>query len=168
MANSFGESGWIKLQRKEIHNVFYDSEPFDKWHAYQDLRMLADDEGTVRTSLETLKIRWFWGSRHKVRDFLGTLEDTGMGTVYTTPNKGTLIRLNMGFFDDKKPSAKKRKGTVKGTVKGNEEILLLTEEEEVRGSSSSDKRRKPSTENIKNNKSYEELMESLEDDDEYL
>lgn len=88
-----------------------------------DLCMMADSEGTVRTSLEALKIRWFWGSTHKVRDYLDTVQGTGMGTVIKTPNKGTLIRLNTDFLVNKKGKKNNKKGTVSGTVSGTEELL---------------------------------------------
>lgn len=122
MAN-YGDKGWIKLWRSEMHNPLYSEEPFTKWQAWIDLCMRADSEGTVRTSLEALKNQWLWGSRHKVRDFLETLEGTGMGTVVTTKNKGTLIRLNTGFLVKKKKPKKRCQGTVAGTVSGLEEVL---------------------------------------------
>ena len=119
----YGKKGWIKLWRAEMDNPLYDAEPFDKWHAWADLLMMADSEGTVRTSLEALKNQWLWGSRHKVRDFLETLEGTGMGTVKTTKNKGTLIRINTDFLAKNNKPKNKASGTVEGTVSGHEELL---------------------------------------------
>lgn len=120
MAN-YGDKGWIRLYREEFHNPLYSVEPFDKWHALMDLYMMADSEGTVKTSLEALKIRWFWKSTKKVRNLLGTVKDTDLGTVISIPNKGTLIRLNTGVFNDSKKPKKSKKDTVKDTVKEIEE-----------------------------------------------
>ena len=122
MAN-YGDKGWIKLWRAEMHNPLYFAEPFTKWQAWIDLCLMADSEGSVRTSLKALKIRWFWGSDHKVRDFLGSVEESGKGSVSYIPNKGTLIRLNTG--DSAKNNAKKnrKKESVKGSDKGIEELL---------------------------------------------
>lgn len=122
MAN-YGDKGWIKLWRSEMHNPLYSEEPFDKWHAWMDLCMMADSEGSVRTSLKALKIRWFWGSDHKVRDFLGSVEESGKGSVYYIPNKGTLIRLNTGNSAKSNSKKKRGQGSVKGSVQGFEEVL---------------------------------------------
>jgi len=123
MANNYGDKGWIKLWRAEMNNPLYFSEPFTKWQAWIDLCMMADSEGSVRTSLKALKIRWFWGSDHKVRDFLGSVEESGKGSVYYTPNKGTLIRLNTGDSANSGSKKKRGKGSVKGSVQGIEEVL---------------------------------------------
>ena len=123
MAKNYGEKGWIKLWRAEMNNPLYREEPFTKWQAWIDLCMRADSEGTVQTSLEALKNQWFWGSTHKVRDFLDTVQGTGMGTVIKTPKKGTLIRLNTDFLATGKKQKKGKKGTVSGTVSGIEEVL---------------------------------------------
>ena len=122
MAN-YGDKGWIKLWRSEMHNPLYNLEPFTPWQAWIDLCLMADDQGTVKTSLEALKNRWLWKSRHKVRDFLGTVSGTGLGTVICTQNKGTLITINKGFSDSYKKKKTGGSGTVPGTKKGNEEVL---------------------------------------------
>jgi len=121
MAN-YGYKGWIKLWREEMHNPLYQEEPFTKWQAWIDLCMLADDDGTVRTSLEALKIRWLWGSRGKVARLLRTLCETGCVTVCGTRNKGTLIRINTGNSDNPKRANGTRNGTRNGTKNGNEEF----------------------------------------------
>lgn len=164
MAN-YGDKGWIKLWRTEMHNPLYNAEPFTKWQAYIDLCMLADDQGTVKTSLEALKNRWLWASRHKVRDLLRTVEGTGLGTVKTTKNKGTLIRLNTGFSANQKKKKKAASGTVTGTVSGHEELLP----KEVDGGSSLGTT--PPNNNINNNntnyinnKTIEELEAELGDE----
>ena len=127
MAKSYGDSGWIKLWRAEMHDPLYFAEPFTRWQAWVDLQMLADEEGAVKTSIKALKNRWLWGSRHKVRDFLGLLEGQDMGTVKTTQNKGTLFLINKQFLDKKDRPKNKASGTVKGTVSGLEEDTSLKE-----------------------------------------
>lgn len=122
MAN-YGDKGWIKLWRSEMNNPLYFSEPFTKWQAWIDLCMRADSSGTVKTSLEALKNQWLWGSRMTVSRFLVTLCDTGLVTVKSIRNKGTLIRINT------RNSAKNNRGkkhgnvTVDETVSVNEELL---------------------------------------------
>lgn len=157
MAN-YGDKGWIKLWRAEMHNPLYSEEPFDKWHAWMDLCMMADSEGSVRTSLKALRIRWFWGSDHKVRDFLGSVEESGKGSVHYIPNKGTLIRLNTE--DSAKSNSKKKRsqGSVKGSDKGIEELLP----KEVGRASL-----KVSPPTSENNKKITELEEDLGDEYEY-
>lgn len=156
MAN-YGEKGWIKLWRAEMANPLYFEEPFTKWQAWIDLCMMADSEGSVRTSLKALKIRWFWGSDHKVRDFLGSVVESGKGSVSFIPNKGTLIRLNTGFLGDKKKPSKSKKESVKESVKGIEEVLP----KEVGGATSSESRRTP---NKINKNIYADLVGDLEDE----
>ena len=106
-------------------NPFYQNgqKSFDSYHAWIDLCLMADSEGTVKTSLEALKNRWFWGSTHKVRAFLDTVSGTDLGTVIKTPNKGTLIRINTDKTKKMTKDTNRVKGTDKGTDKGIEELL---------------------------------------------
>lgn len=122
MAN-YGKRGWIKLWRSEYDNPLFWSVSFDKWHAWIDLCMMADENETVKTSLEALKTRWSWGSRMKVARFLVTLSETGCVTVKSTPNKGTLIRINTGFFAKNDRKKKRANETVNETDSVIEELL---------------------------------------------
>ena len=124
---NYGDKGWIKLWRSEMHNPLYNAEPFTKWQAWMDLCMRADDEGTVRTSLKALKIRYSWTSIKKVRAFLGTVQGTGLGTVISIPNKCTLIRINKGNSAFHKRTKNGVKGTVEGTVSEIEEVTSFKE-----------------------------------------
>lgn len=126
MAN-YGYKGWIKLWREEMHNPLYFSEPFTKWQAWIDLCLMADSEGSVRTSIKALKTRWLWGSDHKVRDFLGSVEESGQGSVFYIPNKGTLIRLNTDNSATLRQPKKRQKGSVKGAVNEFEEVIIKKE-----------------------------------------
>lgn len=110
----------------------YTDSPFDEWHAWIDLCLLADDTGTIKTSLKALKNRWKWKSEHRVRDYLGTVSGTGLGTVFSTPRKGTLIRINPDYLGIKTGRKKDTSGTDSGTDSGIEE---LTSKEVGRGSS---------------------------------
>lgn len=160
MAN-YGYKGWIRLWRSQMQTDLYTEEPFDKWHAFIDLCLMADSQGTVKTSLEALKNRWFWQSTHKVRDYLGTVEGSGLGTVYSTPRKGTLIRINPEFLGIAKPKKKGKSGTASGTVSGTEELLP----KEVVGGSSlgTTPPNNIFNKNI-NSKSMKELLEELDDE----
>lgn len=156
MAN-FGKKGWIKLWRSEMDNPLYWSEKFTKWQAWMDLCLLADDQGTVKTSLEALKNRWSWGSKHKVRDFLGTVEGTGLGTVTYTQNKGTLIRINTGNSTKNDRKKKDTQGTVEETQMGLEEVTS----KEVADRTSADVR---STASENKKKTMRELLDELGDE----
>lgn len=122
-------NGWIKYWRKSERNDLYFSEPFDKWHAWMDLLLMANPPdgskgkpGTLKTSLETLKIRWSWGSKHKVREFLGTLQGTYMIDLKTSNGKGGGVLINIKNFGDyqgKKTIPKKGEKTNSGNVTGN-------------------------------------------------
>jgi len=122
MAN-YGFKGWVKLWREEMHNPLYFDEPFTKWQAWMDLYMMADDKNTVRTSLETLKTRWLWGSTTKVRNYLNTVSNMGLATVKSTPNKGTQIVINTSFFATDAKKKNTAKNTAKNTVSKTEELL---------------------------------------------
>lgn len=121
MAN-YGKKGWIKLWRAEMDNPLYRSEKFTKWQAWIDLCLLADKDGTVKTSLEALKNRWLWGSRMSVARFLVTLNETENVTVKSTKNKGTLIRINTGVFAKNDRGHKCKNVTAGETVSVNEEV----------------------------------------------
>ena len=158
MAN-YGYKGWIKLWRAEIKdNPLYkfEGKPFDMWHAWIDLCMIAEDEETVKTSLEALKTRWFWGSTKKVRKYLETVRETGLATVTFIPKKGTEIRINKGFFVPQVNPKKRRKETVKETVKETEEVL----HKEVGDATSLKSRRTP----YNNQEKYTELLGELDNE----
>lgn len=121
MAN-YGKKGWIKLWRSEMDNPLYWSEKFTKWQAWIDLCMLADDNETVKTSLEALKIRWKWGSKETVARYLRTLNETDNVTVISTPNKGTLIRINTDKNAKTDRGHKRKNETVNKTQSGIEEV----------------------------------------------
>lgn len=127
MAKSYGDSGWIKLWRAEMHDPLYFAEPFTRWQAWVDLQMLADEEGAVKTSIKALKNRWLWGSETKVRNYLRAVQEAGKGAVTSTPNKGTLIRLNTGFSDSKGKRKYRKKEADKEAVRKFEEVTSIKE-----------------------------------------
>lgn len=162
MAN-YGDKGWIKLWRSELHNPFYNgfihpNQPFDEFHAWIDLCLMADSDASVKTSLKALKIRWFWGSDRKVKHFLASVEALGYASVTFTPNKGTLIRINKGNSVKDKTAKKQQKASVDASVDAFEEVLL----KEVGDATSLESRRTPY--NLKKNKSFSELNEELDDE----
>lgn len=120
------EMPWFKLWRKSVRDELYFSEPFDQWHAWQDLMLLADPEkGTLKTSLKRLKTRWNWSSIKRVRAYLGTLLGTGKITLEGTPS-GTIITLIKWEFYQKDFIKKgKPKKAVEGTVEGTQEDTSL-------------------------------------------
>lgn len=150
------EMPWFKLWRKSVRDELYFSEPFDQWHAWQDLMLLADPEkGTLKTSLKRLKTRWNWSSIKRVRAYLGTLLGTGKITLEGTPS-GTIITLIKWEFYQKDFTNKgKPKKAVEGTVEGTQEDTSL-----LRSSTGPSLGPVPTTEI----KSYSELNEELDDD----
>lgn len=151
------------MWRKIMDNEFYNKGPFDSFHAWTDLILLAyplNDEkekpGTLRTSLETLKIRWNWDSRHKVRDFLGRLKGRYMIDYKTCSGKGggVLITItNYETYQRGKPTKKKAKkeddGTLSGTTRRNTSLYptRIYKEEGIFESSPEGDSKTPSEEN---------------------
>lgn len=125
---------WVKLWRQSERNELYFSEPFDKWHAWQDLMILADDSGTVKTSLRRLKTRWNWSSVRQVVKHLETLSETGQIAINGTPS-GTVITLTNW---EKYQRKSKKNGTPKKpkseTVFGTQEVLIRSSVEPSQGS----------------------------------
>ena len=118
------KEGWIKLYRKIEDNWVYKAKPFDKFHAWMDMLLIAErtthksmwrgsaatfKRGDVCLSIERLAERWGW-SRKKTRHFLEQLESDGMVKVNAHQNRTTVTIVNYGFYQDK--------GTPKGTPKG--------------------------------------------------
>lgn len=123
--------GWILLHRQIEDHFLYNSEPFDRTHAWIDLILKArhSDEsfiykgkvihlkkGQLITSPKKLADRWQW-SRNKVYRFLRTLSDTGMVTRCGTPD-GTLVTI---VNYDKFQSQRTRNGTPNETPDGTPE-----------------------------------------------
>ena len=156
MAN-YGDKGWIKLWRAEMNDPLYRDEPFTKWQAWIDLCMMADDKGAVKTSIKALKIRWLWGSETKVRNYLKAVKESGKGAVISTPNKGTLIRINTDFFANPKKYKNKKKEADKEAGKKFEEVTSFKEVGRASFEVSP-----PTSEN---KKKYSELMKEILDDE---
>lgn len=146
---------WIKLWRSSEKNEFYFSDPFDKWHAWQDLLIMADDSGTVKTSLRRLKTRWNWSSVRQIVKHLETLSETGQITISGTPSGTVITIVNWEKYQRKKTkngTQKSRKNSKSGTVFGTEEV--------------NNRSREPYLGPVPTvqDKSYEELMKEIGDD----
>jgi hypothetical protein len=132
------KAGWIKLWRQSEDNEFYFAEPFDKWHAWQDLLLMAEYEGknkgTLKTTYKALCNRWLWSSPKKVRAYLGTLKGKLMIDVKGTLGKYGGITINIKEYSRFQEQKNTQKGTLKntqkGTLKGRQEenTSLLREE----------------------------------------
>ena len=98
-------TGFIKTYRDEP--LLKDGEPYDRFHAWIDLRMLANwmpkarFSGNHSTYLEKdelectragLARRWGW-SRHKVMRFLSFLEQGGLIVITASTNAITRIMI---------------------------------------------------------------------------
>ena len=101
-------SGWIKIDRKIQDNPVLNEKPFDKFHAWMDLLLMAEYKmrtvfvnntevtllpGQILISQRELSDRWGW-SRAKVIRFLEELERTTMCTTNRTTNGTTLTLVN--------------------------------------------------------------------------
>ncbi len=146
---------WIKLWKKSDKNALYFSEPFDKWHAWQDLLLLADQSGTVKTSLRWLKKRWNWTSVRQVVKHLETLSGTGQIAVSGTPSGTVITIVKWGKYQWQQGKSGTPKKGKSGTVSGTEEDTSL-----LRSSTGPSLGPVPTTEI----KSYSELNEELDDD----
>lgn len=135
---SLAKGGWIRLHRKAMDNDMYFAEPFDKWHAWQDLLLLVDakehDVVTRRGVVhlmpgqglfgeEKLATRWKW-SRNKVRRFFKLLAAQDMAHIDGTPN-GTLITIiKWAFYQGRGPTGGTANGTANGTTNGTTDGTL--------------------------------------------
>ena len=130
--------GWIKLYRQSTSNPLYFAEPFDKWHAWQDLLLMVNHErkqfiskgqmvtvepGQTITSIKILADRWHW-SVNKVRRFLGILNESGMCTSNGTPNGTTLTIVNWAKFQSEGQADGTTNGTTDGTPNGTADGTL--------------------------------------------
>ena len=96
----------------------YFAEPFDDWHAWTDLLLMADSEGKLTISLNALKIRWKWKSYKEVRAYMGKLKGKGMVTLKGKPT-GTEICISKYWAYQASADAKnKSKGQTKGQAIG--------------------------------------------------
>lgn len=117
-------SGWIRIDRKIQDNEVLNEKPFDKFHAWMDLLLMAEYKtrtvkvknaevtllpGQILISQRDLAERWGW-SRKKVMIFLKELDKSGMGTTKGTTEGTTLTLVNWGKYQGD--------GTTKGTTKG--------------------------------------------------
>lgn len=117
-------SGYFKIERDFLSSPFWLSEVFTKPQAWIDLIGMANytdktkfykgvfqkvKRGQIITSQQALANRWNW-SRHRVSDFLRTLEAAEMVTTERTTYGTLLTVVNYGFYQDG--------GSAKGTTKG--------------------------------------------------
>lgn len=116
---------WVKLWRKSDEDPLYFEEPFDKWHAWQDLIILADEKGELKTSMKRLKIRWKWTSEKRVRAYLGELKGEQKIALKGKPS-GTIISLiNWAKYQtDFSKKGKPKKGK-KGEQKGEQDDIYI-------------------------------------------
>ena len=113
-------NGWIKIWRKAMKNELYNDGPFDKFHAWMDLLLLANPSdgklgkpGRIKTTLEALRIRWSWGSKWKVTEFLQTLHRTFMIDYKTMPGKGGGVLIDIKNYMVFQANKKGKKTTKK-------------------------------------------------------
>ena len=129
-------SGFFKIERDFLGSPFWLSEEFTKPQAWIDLIGLANyadktkyykgtfqkvKRGQIVTSQQALANRWKW-SRHRVSDFLRTLEAAEMVTTERTTNGTLLTVVNYGFYQSDGSAKGLRTGQRKdagGTLDGH-------------------------------------------------
>lgn len=100
--------GWVKITRSCASHWIYSEKPYDKFHAWVDLILLASHKdvklliegelrlikrGSFHTSILKLADRWGW-DRKKVSRFLVSLERDGMVTTDRTTHGTTVTLVN--------------------------------------------------------------------------
>lgn len=105
---------WIKLYRQSLENDLYNIKPFDRFHAWIDLLLLAEfkthkklwrgkmtefKRGDVNLSIEKLAIRWGW-SRGKTVRFLNNLNDLEMISLNVHRNRTVITLVNWDLYQN--------------------------------------------------------------------
>ena len=137
------DTGYIKLFRKALDNELYNEKPFDRWHAFEDIMLLARysdgkllvdgsivemKRGQFFTSHRKLADRWGWSTK-KVGNFLKLLSSLSM-IEQKGNTSGTLVTLrNYGVYQD----SDEVKGNTEESLRkhsGNAEETLGNQKEE--------------------------------------
>ena len=130
-------SGWIRIDRKIQDNEVLNEKPFDKFHAWMDLLLMAEYEprtievngveialqpGQIFFSQNELADRWGWTPK-KVRCFLKNLERANMGrTEGRTEGRTlgtTLTLINWGKYQGQGRSKGRTEGRGEGRTLNN-------------------------------------------------
>lgn len=124
--------GFIKLSRSILSHWIYDSEAFDRFHAWIDLIFMAKYKGGCdkeRDALKELKPgqlvisddflakRWHW-SRGKVRRYIEILENQKMLKKNSTRYGTVLTLINYGKYQGRSTTSGTSNGTTGGTTGG--------------------------------------------------
>lgn len=130
--------GWIKLYRQSEDNPLYFAEPFDKWHAWQDLLLLVDSKehdaftrfGAVHLmpgqgifGEEQLAKRWKW-SRNKVRRYFSLLSAQKMAQIDGTAYGTVITIVNWAKYQSAVPSDGTTNEIANGTTDGTTDGTL--------------------------------------------
>lgn len=145
---------WIKLWRKSDKDPLYFKEPFDKWHAWQDLLLMADEKGELKTSVKRLKIRWNWSSDKRVRAYLGELKGEQKIALKGKPSGTIITVIKWALYQSDFSKKGKPEKAEKGKQKGKQE------DTSYRSSTGPSSGPAPTTKE----KDYSELNEELGDD----
>jgi len=101
------DNGWIKLHRKIRNHWIYDCNPYDNYHAWEDILLSVESfpskvrsgnkfidlkPGQMITSLSKLTKKWGWNDRSKTRRFLALLEADQM-IIQNRHNNETLLTV---------------------------------------------------------------------------
>ena len=129
------DKGWIKLEKNiDAYELMGKNEPFDKTHAYIDMKMLCNYEdhpfspfggqtvitihrGQFHTSIDKLATRWKW-SKNKTVFFLNKLKKVGLIDVKSHNYGTTITLLKYDNFGNEGETVGKTIGTPNGKTVG--------------------------------------------------
>jgi len=143
--NTAPNTGWIKVFRQICDNEYlWDDKPFARGQAWIDLLMMANHDdrpaiiagkeviirrGQRIISIRQLGERWGW-SRHKVADFLNSLQSARMAKI-ESDTKGTVITIaNYSVYQDCETTEGTQKGHRRDTEGHKQEDKNNKKEEE--------------------------------------
>lgn len=119
------ERHWIKLWRKSDRDPLYFKQPFDKWHAWQDLLILVDEKGKLKTSMKWLKTRWNWKSEKQVRAYLGKLKGEQKIDIKGEPSGTVITVVKWALYQSDFSQKGKPKIDKKGKQKGKQDDIYI-------------------------------------------
>lgn len=127
--------GYIKLHRGIADHWLCDDKPFDMFHAWVDLILMANwktnkrvfngqivtqERGQVICTIGGLAERWGW-SKNKVRRFIAALKEDEMVHANGSTHGTTLTIEKYAFFQDSRHTDGTANGTTGGTTDGTQQ-----------------------------------------------
>lgn len=107
-----------------IDDIIYYCEPFDRWHAWQDILSLSKyNNGIVKTPERVMAGRWQW-SIGKVRRYIAELTQYG-SLEQIKSGRNNIIRIASEYLNDEQIDSKAQR-----LAQWKEQVISYTEGEE--------------------------------------